>query len=92
MTWWWQFWCNYRCTTDSIIKLGWEVKIRSIQEDDESKMYVGSLMIWVNPNCEVIWLQMFPLMWHPLPPPIFTFVFWWKPPAPKCKLNNWMPP
>ena len=54
MIWWWQFWCNDGCTPDSITKLGWEVKIRSIQEEDESKMCVGSLMIWLNPNCDVI--------------------------------------
>ena len=65
MIWWWQFWCNEGCTPDSITKLGWELKIRSIQEEDESKMCVGSLIIWVNPNYDVIYLTLLPskLVW-----------------------------
>ena len=30
------------------------MKTRSTQKEDESKMYVGSLMIWLNQNCEII--------------------------------------
>ena len=60
MIWWWQFWCNDGCTPDSITKLGWEVQIRSIQEEDESKMCVGSLMIWLSPNYDVIYSILLP--------------------------------
>ena len=55
MIWWWQFWCNDRCTPDSITKLDWEVKIRSIQEEDESKICTGSLIIWLWKYCWEIW-------------------------------------
>ena len=35
---------NVGCTPDSAIKLGWELNIRSIQEEVLSKICVGSLM------------------------------------------------
>ena len=38
---------------DSITRLGWEVNIKSIQEEEFPKMWVSSLINCCRPNCEV---------------------------------------
>ena len=47
--WWWQFECNDEWIPDSMTKFGCEVKIRSMQEDDELSMWVGSWISWFKP-------------------------------------------
>ena len=51
--WWWQFECKDGWTPDSISKLGWELKIKSIHEEELFKICVGSLISWCKPFCEV---------------------------------------
>ena len=36
--WWWHFLCKDEWTPDSITKLGWETKIKSMQEVDVINM------------------------------------------------------
>ena len=43
------FWWSERCTPLFITKLGWLVKIESIQDADNGRMWGGSFMIWYNP-------------------------------------------
>ena len=50
---WSKLGCKDGCTPDSVIKLGWEVNTRSIQEDIFSKICNGSLMTWWKPYCFV---------------------------------------
>ena len=52
--WWWHFRCKDELTPDSITRLGWETKIKSMQEDDASNMWVGSLISSCMPNCDVM--------------------------------------
>ena len=37
---------------ESIIKLGKDVKMRPIHEEEVFNMCVGSLITWYNPNCD----------------------------------------
>ena len=53
MTWWWQFACKEACKLESITNLGYDVKNKSMQEDDVFKICVGSLIIWCKSFCEV---------------------------------------
>ena len=46
--------CNVECTPDSITKFGFDVKIKSIQEEESATRCVGSLISCCNPNWEVI--------------------------------------
>ena len=39
---------------DSIAKFGWDVESRSIHEEEFCNIFVGSLINWYNPSCEVI--------------------------------------
>ena len=48
--WWWQFECRGKWTPDAIIKFGFDVKIRSIHEEEVPNMCVGSLITWCNPK------------------------------------------
>ena len=51
--WWWQFEWSEGWTTDSITRLGWEVNIKSMQEEEFPRMWVGSLINCCRPNCEI---------------------------------------
>ena len=51
--WWWQFGCKDGWTPDSIRKLGWVCKIKSMHEMELCKMRVGSLISWCKSFCEV---------------------------------------
>ena len=51
--WWWQFEWSEGWTPDSITRVGWEVNIKSMQEEEFPKMWVGSLINCCRPNCEV---------------------------------------
>ena len=46
---WMKGWVNSRF----IAKFWWDVNIKSMQEEDFAKTWVGSLIIICNPNCEV---------------------------------------
>ena len=50
---WWQFECRDGYTPDLISKLAWDVKTRSIHEEELSKISIGSLIICSKPNCDV---------------------------------------
>ena len=52
--WWWQFWCKEDWTPDSTTKLGWEAKIKSMQEDLSPVIWVGSWISCSSPNQDVI--------------------------------------
>ena len=52
--WWWQLGCIGGCTPDSVIKLGWEVNGRWIQDKVLLKICAGSLMTWRSPYCFVM--------------------------------------
>ena len=52
--WWWQFGCKDGWTPDSIRTLGWELKIKSIHEEELFKVCVGSLIFWSKRFCEII--------------------------------------
>ena len=45
---WWQLGCRDGCTPDSVIKLGWEVNIRSIQEEVLFKIWRPYCFIILN--------------------------------------------
>ena len=51
--WWWQFECTDGWTQECITKLGWDVKIQSMQESELLKICVGFFIIWLKPNWEV---------------------------------------
>ena len=53
LIWWWQLQCKDGWTLDSISKLGWELKIKSIFKDELFEIYVGLLISWCKPFCEV---------------------------------------
>ena len=46
--------------TEWIIKLGSDVSMRSIHEEEVSSVCVGSLITWCNPNCDVMLSITFP--------------------------------
>ena len=50
MIWWWKLGCKGGWTPDSVIGFGCEVNIRSIPEEEDSNIWVGSLTIWCKPN------------------------------------------
>ena len=50
MIWWWELGCKDGWTPDSVIRFGCEVNIRSIHEEEDSNIWVGSLIIWCKPN------------------------------------------
>ena len=52
------------CTLDSISKFAWDVKIRSIDEEELSKICVGSLITCCRPNCHVTFSIIFPSKLH----------------------------
>ena len=54
MIWWWELGCKDGWTPDSVIRFGCEVNIRSIHEEEDSNIWVGSSIIWCQPNCDVI--------------------------------------
>ena len=47
--WWWQYGWREGWTPESITRFDWEVNIRSIQDEDESSKWVGSLINWYSP-------------------------------------------
>ena len=49
MIWWWQLECNDAWTPLLTNKLGWSVKIKSMQEELFLWTCVGSLIIWWKP-------------------------------------------
>ena len=51
--WWWQLEWREEWIPDSITMFGWDVKIRSIREEEFGNICVGSLIIWSNLSCEV---------------------------------------
>ena len=58
--WWWLFGCSEECAAESVTKFGWDVNIRSIQDDEVFDMCVGSLIICCKPNCAVTFSISFP--------------------------------
>ena len=50
------FWLN----TDLITMFGWDVKIRSIHEEEFGNICVGSLIIWCNASCEATFSILLP--------------------------------
>ena len=53
------------------MKLRWDVKIKSMQENKLLKVYVGSFIIWLTPNWEVPILILHPLK--------IVVLFWYQP-------------
>ena len=51
MIWWWDLRCKGGWTPDSVMRFSCEVNIRLIHEEEDSNIYVGSLIIWCKPNC-----------------------------------------
>ena len=49
-----------KSTPESVIKFGWDVNIRSIQDDEVFDMWVGFLIICCKPNCAVTFSISFP--------------------------------
>ena len=45
--WWWQFGYSDRWTPECITKLGWDVKVKLIQEAELPKIYFGFFIIWL---------------------------------------------
>ena len=52
--WWWQFWWRGEWIPKLITKFGWEAKIRSIQDKDFPRKWVGSLIIYCSRDWEVM--------------------------------------
>ena len=48
--------------TYSVIRCGGEVNIRSIHQEEDSNIWVGSLIIWCNPNCDEMFSIALPSM------------------------------
>ena len=46
---WWQFEWRNRWKPDSMTRFGWEVNIKFIKDEDESRKRVGSLINWCSP-------------------------------------------
>ena len=59
-TWWRQFGGKDEWTPDSVVKSGCDGKIRSIHEEELSRICVGSLIICYSPNCDVIFSNTLP--------------------------------
>ena len=51
--WWWQFGCNDAWTPEFTDRLGWSVKIKSIQEELLVCKCVGSFINWETPFADV---------------------------------------
>ena len=51
--WWWQFGCSDGWTSECITQLGWDVKVKSMQEAELLKICVGCFILWLKPNWEV---------------------------------------
>ena len=51
--WWRQLGCKDGWTPDSISKLGWELEIKLIHEEELFQVCVGSLISWCKAFCEV---------------------------------------
>ena len=49
----WQFGCIVRWMPEYITKLGWDVKIKSMQGTELLKICVGSFIVWLRLNWEV---------------------------------------
>ena len=47
--WWGQLACKWEWTPLSITKLGWSIKIKSMQEEDWERICVGSVISWWSP-------------------------------------------
>ena len=58
--WWWQSGCKDGWTPDSISKIVWELKIKSLHEEELFKICVGLLISWCKPFCEVTYLIFLP--------------------------------
>ena len=54
MIWWWKLGCKHGWIPDSVIKFGCQVNIRSIHEEEDSNICVGSLITWCKPECDDI--------------------------------------
>ena len=54
MIWWWELGCKDGWTPDSVIRFGCEMNIRLIHKEEDSNIWVGSLIISCKPNCEEI--------------------------------------
>ena len=52
------------CTPDLITKFSWDVKTRSIHEEELSKTCVDSLITCCRPNCHVTFSIIFPSKLH----------------------------
>ena len=52
--WWWQFGCCDGWTPECITKLGWDVKIKTMKEAELLKLCVGSFIIWLKLDWEVV--------------------------------------
>ena len=57
---WSQFECSEEWAPDSVINLGCDVNIKSIEDNAVFYMYVGSLVICYKPNCAVTFSIAFP--------------------------------
>ena len=55
-----QFVCSEECTPESVIKLGWDVNIKSIQDDEVFDMCAGFLIICCKPSFAVSFSISFP--------------------------------
>ena len=45
--WWWQFGCSDEKMPERITKLGWDVKIKSMEEAELLKICAAFLIIWL---------------------------------------------
>ena len=65
--WWWQFWQSDALILLFITRLGWSVKMRSMQDEEFWRMCVGSDISWEKPYSELIdWIcvpSLFVMLW-----------------------------
>ena len=54
MVWWWELGYKDGWTPDLVIKFDCEVNIKSIQAEEDSNTYVGSIITCCKPNCDEI--------------------------------------
>ena len=54
MIWWWELGYKDGWKPDSVIKFGFEVNMRSIHEEEDPNICVGSLITWSKLNCDEI--------------------------------------
>ena len=47
--WWWQLGCKEGWTPQTTAKLGWSVKMRSMQDNEFGNRWVGSHISWCSP-------------------------------------------